>query len=57
MEKTLYSYWYICHSCDASIEIIKTGMHMYDPVCNCNNSDVAWCQTNVVESDTQTKGN
>ena len=50
------SYWYVCHSCDASIEVVSKGIHFQDPTCNCNNSQVVWCQTNVLESDpNQTK--
>jgi hypothetical protein len=45
------SYWYVCQSCDASIEIVSRGIHHQDPTCNCPNSQVVWCQTNVVESD------
>lgn len=50
------SYWYVCQSCDASIEVVSKGIHFQDPTCNCNNSEVVWCQTSVVESDpNQTK--
>ena len=50
------SYWYICTNCDASIEVVSKGLHFQDPSCNCINSNVVWCQTNVVESTTnQTK--
>jgi predicted RNA-binding Zn-ribbon protein involved in translation (DUF1610 family) len=45
------SYWYVCQSCDASIEVVSKGIHFQDPTCNCNNSEVVWCQTSVVESD------
>ena len=52
------SYWYVCHSCDASIEIVSKGIHFRDPSCNCSDPSVVWCQTNVVESDpTETEGN
>jgi len=52
------SYWYVCHSCDASIEIVSKGIHFQDPSCNCSDPSVVWCQTNVVESDpTETEGN
>ena len=46
------SFWYVCTNCDASIEIVSKGIHFQDPSCNCNNSAVVWCQTGVVESDT-----
>ena len=50
------SYWYVCQSCDASIEVVSKGIHFQDPTCNCNNPEVVWCQTSVVESDpNQTK--
>jgi len=50
------SYWYVCHSCDASIEIVSKGIHFQDPSCNCSDPSVVWCQTSVVESTTnQTK--
>lgn len=50
------SYWYVCQNCDSSIEIVSSGIHIQDPTCNCNNSQVVWCQTSVVESSTnQTK--
>ena len=50
------SYWYVCQSCDASIEVVSKGIHFQDPTCNCNNSQVVWCQTSVLQSDTnQTK--
>ena len=50
------SYWYVGQSCDASIEVVSKGIHFQDPTCNCNNSEVVWCQTSVVESDpNQTK--
>ena len=45
------SYWYVCNNCDASIEVVSKGIHIQDPTCNCGNSSVVWCQTNVVESD------
>ena len=46
----------MCTNCDASIEVVSKGIHFQDPTCNCNNSNVVWCQTNVVESTTnQTK--
>jgi hypothetical protein len=45
------SYWYVCQSCDASIEVVSKGIHIQDPTCNCANSEVVWCQTNVIESD------
>jgi predicted RNA-binding Zn-ribbon protein involved in translation (DUF1610 family) len=45
------SYWYVCQACDASIEVVSKGIHFQDPTCNCNNSEVVWCQTSVVESD------
>jgi predicted RNA-binding Zn-ribbon protein involved in translation (DUF1610 family) len=45
------SYWYVCTSCDASIEIVSKGIHFQDPSCNCSDPNVVWCQTNVVESD------
>ena len=45
------SFWYVCQSCDASIEVVSKGIHFKDPTCNCNNSEVVWCQTSVVESD------
>ncbi len=52
------SYWYVCHSCDASIEIVSKGIHFQDPSCNCSDPSVVWCQTNVIESDpTETEGN
>ena len=52
------SYWYVCTSCDASIEIVSKGIHFQDPSCNCSDPNVVWCQTSVVESDpTETKGN
>ncbi len=52
------SYWYVCTNCDASIEVVSKGIHIQDPTCNCNNSNVVWCQTSVVESDpTETEGN
>jgi len=44
------SYWYVCTSCDASIEIVSKGIHFQDPSCNCSDPAVVWCQTNVVES-------
>ena len=44
------SYWYVCTSCDASIEVVSKGIHFQDPTCNCNNSQVVHCQTNVVKS-------
>lgn len=46
------SYWYVCHNCDASIEVVSKGIHIQDPTCNCGNSQVVWCQTSMVESDT-----
>ena len=46
------SFWYVCTNCDASIEVVSKGIHFQDPTCNCNNSAVVWCQTGVVESDT-----
>jgi predicted RNA-binding Zn-ribbon protein involved in translation (DUF1610 family) len=50
------SYWYVCTSCDASIEIVSKGIHFQDPSCNCSDPAVVWCQTSVVESSTnQTK--
>jgi len=50
------SYWYVCQSCDASIEIVSKGIHFQDPSCNCSSPEVVWCQTSVVESSTnQTK--
>jgi predicted RNA-binding Zn-ribbon protein involved in translation (DUF1610 family) len=50
------SYWYVCTNCDASIEVVSKGIHFQDPTCNCNDSAVVWCQTDVVESSTnQTK--
>jgi hypothetical protein len=50
------SYWYVCTSCDASIEIVSKGIHFQDPSCNCSDPAVVWCQTSVVESTpTQTK--
>ena len=50
------SYWYVCTSCDASIEIVSKGIHLQDPSCNCSDPAVVWCQTSVVESTTnQTK--
>jgi hypothetical protein len=45
------SYWYVCQSCDASIEVVSKSIHIQDPTCNCANSEVVWCQTNVIESD------
>ena len=45
------SYWYVCTSCDASIEIVSKGIHFQDPSCNCSDPAVVWCQTSVVESD------
>ena len=45
------SFWYVCQSCDASIEVVSKGIHFQDPTCNCNNSKVVWCQTSVVESE------
>lgn len=45
------SYWYVCQSCDASIEVVSKGIHFQDPTCNCANSEVVWCQTSVVESE------
>ena len=45
------SYWYVCTSCDASIEVVSKGIHFQDPTCNCSSSSVVWCQTSVVESD------
>ncbi len=44
------SYWYVCTSCDASIEIVSKGIHFQDPSCNCSDPAVVWCQTSVVES-------
>jgi len=50
------SYWYVCTSCDASIEIVSKGIHFQDPSCNCSDPAVVWCQTSVIESTTnQTK--
>ena len=46
------SYWYVCTNCDASIEVVSKGIHFQDPTCNCANSAVVWCQTGMVESDT-----
>ncbi len=46
------SYWYVCTNCDASIEVVSKGIHFQDPTCNCHDSQVVWCQTSVVESDT-----
>lgn len=46
------SYWYVCQSCDASIEIVSKGIHFQDPSCNCSDPAVVWCQTSVVESST-----
>ena len=51
------SYWYVCQSCDASIEIVSKGIHFQDPSCNCSDPSVVWCQTNVVESSTTNEGN
>lgn len=45
------SYWYVCQSCDASIEVVSKGIHFQDPTCNCANSEVVWCQTSMVESE------
>jgi len=45
------SYWYVCHSCDASIEIVSKGIHFQDPSCNCSDPSVVWCQTSVIQSD------
>jgi len=50
MNDKFNSYWYVCHNCDASIEVVSKGIHFQDPACNCNNSQVVWCQTSVVES-------
>ena len=47
------SYWYVCQSCDASIEIVSRGIHFQDPSCNCSDPAVVWCQTSVLQSDTQ----
>lgn len=47
------SYWYVCQSCDASIEIVSKGIHFQDPSCNCSDPSVVWCQTSVLQSDTQ----
>jgi len=44
------SYWYVCTSCDASIEIVSKGIHFQDPSCNCSDPAVVWCQTSVIES-------
>jgi len=44
------SYWYVCTSCDASIEVVSKGIHFQDPTCNCNQSNVIWCQTSMIES-------
>ena len=51
------SYWYVCQSCDASIEIVSKGIHFQDPSCNCSDPSVVWCQTNVVESSTTNERN
>jgi len=47
------SYWYVCQNCDASIEIVSKGIHFQDPSCNCSDPAVMWCQTSVLQSDTQ----
>lgn len=41
----------MCHNCDASIEVLSKGIHFQDPTCNCDKSNVEWCQTNMIESD------
>jgi predicted RNA-binding Zn-ribbon protein involved in translation (DUF1610 family) len=51
------SYWYVCTNCDASIEVVSKGIHFQDPTCNCHDSQVVWCQTNVVESSTTNERN
>jgi predicted RNA-binding Zn-ribbon protein involved in translation (DUF1610 family) len=42
-------YWYICISCDASIEITSKALHIQDPTCNCGVSNVVWCQTDMTD--------
>lgn len=57
IQHMLTSYWYICTNCDASIEVVSEHIHIQDPTCNCNNSNVVWCQTGVVKSSTTNERN
>jgi hypothetical protein len=43
------SYWYVCTSCDASIEIVTRRTKNRAPQCTCKHSHVVLCQQSVVD--------
>ena len=44
MTREWVSYWYVCTSCDASIEVVTRRTKNRAPQCTCKHSHVVLCQ-------------
>jgi predicted RNA-binding Zn-ribbon protein involved in translation (DUF1610 family) len=49
LTKEWVSYWYVCTSCDASIEIVTRRTKNRAPRCTCKHSHVVLCQKSVAD--------
>ena len=49
LTKEWVAYWYVCTSCDSSIEIVTRRTKNRAPQCTCKHSHVVLCQQSVVD--------
>jgi predicted RNA-binding Zn-ribbon protein involved in translation (DUF1610 family) len=48
MNKEWTSYWYVCTSCDTSMEVVTRRTKNRAPQCTCKHSHVVLCQSSLV---------